>query len=184
MSKNILVLMTSPRKSGNTNALCDAFIEGAAGEGHHITKIRWSDAPVSPCTGCNYCASHGGECVQKDGMTKICAAFQEADVIVLASPLYYYSVSAQLKTIIDRLYAIGVINSFTYEPKESVFLMTCMESSEGIFDQALAYYNTLLKRAFPWKSRGTVMVKGLSGRIDSIHGHPALAEAKELGMRL
>lgn len=181
MSKNILILMCSPRKEGSTNALCAAFSEGASEKGHHITKIYVSDSRVNPCIHCDYCLSHGGACSQKDGMTEIYSAFEHADVIVLASPLYFYSINAQLKTIIDRLYALGNASGFKYSPKESVLIMTCCEKSSDIFDQPKAYYYTLLNKIFPWKHKGEILVSGLSGKIGCIEENPSLEEARELG---
>lgn len=184
MSKNILVLMASPRKYGNTSALCDAFIEGALENGNKVTKICASDAAINPCKHCQYCESHDGECIQKDGMQKVYPAFKDADVIVLASPLYFYTINGQLKTIIDRLYAEGSSKSFDYDEKESVFLMTCMERDEAVFDQAKMFYKTLLAKALPWKSRGEIYVSGLTEEKDSIKGHHALEKARELGRKI
>lgn len=184
MSKNILVLMTSPRKNGNTDRLADALIEGALEKGHIVHKLCASEQKINPCIHCQYCVSHEGVCVQKDSMQAVYEAFGKADVIVLASPLYFHSISAQLKTILDRLYAAGSCKSFQYEEKESVLLMTCMEQDNTIFKQAEAYYRTLLARAFPWKSRGEVCVSGLTADKNSIDGHPALKQAKEIGKSL
>jgi multimeric flavodoxin WrbA len=184
MPKNILILMCSPRNNGSTNALCNAFFEGASEKGHHITKICASDVKINPCIDCNYCLSHGGACVEKDGMTEIYSAFEHADVVVLASPLYFYSINAQLKTIIDRLYAPGNFSGFKFTPKESVLIMTCGEKTSDIFDQPKAYYNTLLKKMFPWEHKGEILVSGLSGKIGCIEGNPSLEEAKQLGLSL
>ncbi|MDO4554465.1 MAG: flavodoxin family protein [Lachnospiraceae bacterium] len=183
-SKNILVLMTSPRKDGNTDKLADAFIEGAIENGHIVNKFYASKQKINPCMNCQYCVSHEGMCVQKDSMQEIYDAFNKADVIVLASPLYFHSISAQLKTIIDRFYAVGSYKHFHYEKKESIFLMTCMERDDTIFDQAKSYYHTLLTRAFPWENRGEICVSGLAGERNSIDGHPALKQAKNIGKSL
>lgn len=184
MLKDILVLMTSPRKNGNTGRLTDAFIQGAIKKGHNIRIFYSSNQIVNPCIGCQYCVSHNGKCVQVDDMQEIYTAFEKADVVVLASPLYFHSISAQLKIIIDRLYAVGSYKSFEYDRKESVFLMTCMESDDSVFDQAKSYYHTLLTKAFPWDNRGEVYVNGLTEDRDSIEGHSALEIAYAIGESL
>lgn len=184
MAKNILVLIASPRSNGNTDKLAGAFIEGAESAGHNVFRFLPGHGGIKPCLGCNYCAANGGKCVQDDEMTEIYEAFDKADVVVLASPLYFHSVSAQLKIIIDRLYAAGSFNAFCYEKKESVFLMTCMESSNDIFDRAIGYYNILLEKAFPWVNCGEICVAGLESGKDSIEGHKALDRARQLGMSI
>lgn len=181
MSKDILVLMTSPRKNGNTSRLTDAYIQGAIKKGHNIRIFYASNQIINPCVSCQYCVSHNGKCVQEDDMQGIYAAFEQADVVVLASPLYFHSISAQLKTIIDRLYAAGSYKSFEYDKKESVFLMTCMESDDSVFEQAKAYYHTLLAKAFPWDNKGEIYVNGLTEKRDSIEGHSSLEAAYALG---
>jgi len=180
MSKNILILMSSPRKSGNTSTVCKAFAKGAKESGHVVVQFNAGDLKIHPCLGCDYCGSHQGKCCQPDDMRDIYEAFERCDVIVLASPLYFYSISAQLKTMIDRLYAPGLYSQFKYGQKESVLIMTCAESSDDIFDQPKQYYNTLLKRIFPWKHRGEILVKGLG----TIEGNPALDEAYTLGKNI
>ncbi len=84
MSKKVLILSGSPRKGGNSDILCDEFLRGAQ---------------VTPCSGCYYCSTHGGACVHKDDMADILQKMIDADVIVLASPVYFYSISAQLKAV-------------------------------------------------------------------------------------
>lgn len=183
MSKKILIFIGSPRKHGNTTALCNQFTKGAEEAGHEVTCFNAIDTKVGPCLACDYCGSHKGQCCQPDDMRLVYEAFQKCDVIALASPLYYYSISAQLKAFIDRLYAPGLYNHFKYEPKESVLIMTCGESSDDIFDQPKMYYNTLLKRIFPWNHRGEILASGMSDSID-IKNHPSFLEAYELGKNI
>ena len=92
--KNILVISASPRKGGNSDVLCDEFIKGAQQAGHKTEKIFLRNFKVNYCTGCGVCNSTH-KCVQKDKMVN-------ADVIVFATPVYFYTMDAQLKTLIDR----------------------------------------------------------------------------------
>ena len=105
MSKRVLILSGSPRKGGNSDILCDEFLRGAQDAGRKAEKIRVAEKKVAPCSGCYYCSTHGGACVHKDDMADILQKMIDADVIVLSSPVYFYSISAQLKAVIDRTVA-------------------------------------------------------------------------------
>ena len=106
MSKNILVLMGSPRKHGNTDQMTDEFIRGAQEAGHQVEKICLKDWKINGCLGCGACQRNGGACVQKDDMSDIYKKWLAADVVVLASPVYFYTWSAQIKAVLDRTFAI------------------------------------------------------------------------------
>ena len=103
--KNILILSSSPRKNGNSDILCEQFIKGAKESGHNTEKIYISDMKINYCTGCGVCNTTS-ECVQKDGMEKIYEKMLKADVIVFATPVYFYSMCGQMKVFIDRLVPI------------------------------------------------------------------------------
>lgn len=99
--KNILVISASPRKGGNSDVLCDEFIKGAQQAGHKTEKIFLRNFKVNYCKGCGVCNSTH-KCVQKDDMAEIMDKMVNADVIVFATPVYFYTMDAQLKTLIDR----------------------------------------------------------------------------------
>ena len=99
--KNIIVISASPRKGGNSDVLCDEFINGAQQAGHKAEKIFLRNFKVNYCTGCGVCNSTH-KCVQKDDMAEIMDKMVNADVIVFATPVYFYTMDAQLKTLIDR----------------------------------------------------------------------------------
>lgn len=105
MGKKVLILSGSPRKGGNSDLLCDEFLKGASEAGHEVEKIRVADKKIAPCLGCYYCKDHGGKCVYNDDMARILQKIIEADVLVFASPVYFYSICAQLKAVIDRTVA-------------------------------------------------------------------------------
>ena len=105
--KKIVILQGSPRKNGNTDLLCDEFIRGARENGHEVEKIYLKDKNIHPCVACDYCRSHEGNCVfkEKDDFEEMIQKVIAADVLVISSPVYFYSLTAQMKTAIDRFYA-------------------------------------------------------------------------------
>lgn len=107
MPKKIVILNGSPRKKGNTSALVKAFTQGAESAGHTVTEFFLDSMNIHSCKGCF--GGHSGRdcpCVQRDDMDKIYPAVREGDVIVLASPLYYWNMSGQIRTAVDRLFAL------------------------------------------------------------------------------
>ena len=105
MSKNIVILTGSPRKGGNSDLLCDQFMLGAKEAGHGVEKIYLSDKRINHCSACGACQGNGGRCVQQDDMAEVLDKMIRADVIVMATPVYFYTMNGQMKTLIDRTYA-------------------------------------------------------------------------------
>ncbi len=103
MSKNILIISASPRRNGNSDLLCDAFMRGAEEAGHSVEKIRLAEKNINYCTGCCTCIGGRGTCAQQDDMAEISEQMLNADVLVLASPVYFRSFNGQMKTFIDRV---------------------------------------------------------------------------------
>lgn len=101
MSKNVLILSASPRKAGNSDLLCDAFAQGAKEAGHTVEKIYVQDQKIGGCMACYGCRGKG-VCVQEDDMAPILDKLVAADIIVLATPVYFYAMDGQLKILIDR----------------------------------------------------------------------------------
>ena len=126
--KKVLILSGSPRKGGNSDILCDEFLKGALDAGNQVEKIFVAEKKIAPCLGCYYCEKHGGRCALNDGMGDILQKIIDCDVLVLSSPVYFYSISAQLKAVIDRtvarwteienkdLYYIHLNNFFVHGP--------------------------------------------------------------------
>ena len=103
---NILVLNGSPRPKGNTRQMVDAFTEGATSAGHQVNVVNVCQKNIKGCIACEYCHTKGhGTCVQKDDMQEVYSFLKEADMLVLASPIYYHGISGQLKCAIDRFYS-------------------------------------------------------------------------------
>lgn len=101
MGKQVLILAGSPRRGGNSDLLCDAFAQGSREAGHTVEKIYVQAQKIGGCMACYACRGTG-TCVQKDDMAPLLAKLAAADVIVLATPVYFYSMDGQMKTLIDR----------------------------------------------------------------------------------
>lgn len=107
MQMKIIVLNGSPRPSGNTAAMVDAFVSGAKESGHEITVVPVCQRKIAGCLACEYCHTKGDRaCIQKDDMQEIYPILDKADMIVLASPVYYHSFTGQLQCAINRIYAL------------------------------------------------------------------------------
>ena len=179
MGKKIVILNGSPRKAGNTAALIHSFTQGAESAGHTVQEFFLDGMNIHGCKGCfGGHSSRECPCVQKDDMDKIYPAVKEGDVIVLATPLYYWNMSGQIRTAIDRLFALeeGDENLLRGHGRASALLM----AAEGNgFDDVLRYYDNLLEH-LRWKNLGHVLAGG-NGDIGDIQGKPELQQAYDLG---
>lgn len=173
----ILVITGSPRRGANTETMAAAFAEGARVAGHTVTTVKLSETKVAPCLACEYCFAHGGVCVQRDGMAGILAAVDKADMVVFASPIYYFGLSAQMSAAIDRLYARARIG---YHPAKCALLLD--SASEGVYTSAIAQYRDTAAY-LKWQDMGVVTISGAAGR-DSLAASPELERARALGRSL
>lgn len=107
----IVVLSGSPRKGANTDTMVEAFAETAREAGHTVEVVRVASKKIAGCLGCQYCFAHEGTCVQKDDMADVIESLKGADMVVFASPIYWFDITAQEKAAIDRLYAFGATGS-------------------------------------------------------------------------
>ena len=134
----ITILNGSPRK-GNTTAMCAAFAEGAQAAGHEVQTIQVGKLKINGCLGCEYCHGKGaGQCIQKDDMATVMPAYLDSDMIVYASPIYYFDVTAQLSAAIQRVYAIGKPAKAT---KAALLLSS---ASPNPYEGAIATYKTMV----------------------------------------
>lgn len=136
MSKKVLILSGSPRKGGNSDLLCEEFKKGAEKSGNDVEIIRVSTKKIACCSGCYYCKDNDGKCVHNDDMAIILQKMIDADVIVLASPVYFYSVDAQLKAVIDRT----VARWLEVKDKEFYYIVTMADESLSSADTTLACF--------------------------------------------
>lgn len=179
MTKKVLILSGSPRKGGNSDSLCDQFMKGAEEAGHEVEKIRVQDKKTAPCIACYYCKSHNGECAIKDDMAEILRKMLAADVLVLSSPVYFYSVSAQLKTVIDRT----VARWLEFKDKEFYYIMTAAEDTDTVMDGTLACMRGLAECLEGSVEKGIIYGKGVYEKGE-IANHPAMRQAYEMGKNL
>src|SRR5512133_3134280 len=133
MAKKIVALSGSPRKGGNSELLCDQFMHGATESGHQMEKISVCDKTINYCTACDACQGNGGRCVQQDDMAEILDKMISADVLVMATPVYFYTMNAQMKTLIDRTYARYTAVS----DKEMYFIMTAAVGDKELLERTL-----------------------------------------------
>lgn len=175
MSKKVLVLSASPRKSGNSDLLCDHFMLGAKEAGNQTEKIFLRDKKIGYCTGCGSCyISH--KCVQKDDMAEILEKMIAADVIVMATPVYFYTMNAQMKTLIDR--TVPRYEEIT--GKEFYFIVTAADSSKQAMERTLEGFRGFTSCLSSAKEKGIIYGTGAWNKGD-IKGQPAIKQAYEMG---
>lgn len=138
----IVVLQGSPNKKGSTFILADCFRQGAEDAGHTVEMIDVAHAKIHPCTGCIHCG-YEGPCVQKDDVEFIRKKILDGDMPVFATPLYYYGMSAQLKTLIDRFCAFN--SSMQRKHMKSALLTVAWNSDSWTFEALEAHYKTLVR---------------------------------------
>ncbi len=176
---NILVLSGSPRKGGNTDLLVDAFVKGASPK-HHVEVVSVHDYKINPCMGCNACFRREDHaCCQKDDMQIVYEKMAKAEMLVIASPVYFYGLSAQLKTVIDRFH--NPIRD-TFHIHKMALLLVGAASLPELFDSILVQYELCLK-FFKMEDVGRVLVRGAKDKGDVKNGD-SLQKAFELGQSI
>ena len=157
MNKKIIILNGAARKNGNTAKLVEAFADGARSAGHAVTAFYLDSMNIHSCKGCLRAGKDPkSPCSQKDDMDQIYEKFQEADVVVFASPVYFWTITGPLKTAADRLYAELECLGYGGVPRQSVLLMT---ADGGDYSQAVTWYRTY-ERNLGWRNLGEVLGKG------------------------
>lgn len=164
--RNVLVIVGSGIKNGNTDKLADSFIDGLVLSGHQVNKVFLGDKQISGCRGCGACQVNGHQCVIKDAMQDIYPLLETCDTVVLASPLYFWSISAMTKAFIDRLYGISTEDQFPQ--KDCALLMTAGDDQFWTFEQPLSYYRFVTK-AIGWNDIGTYFAGGCHGESGKRH---------------
>ena len=161
--KNILILNGSPRKNGKTASLINAFIQGAESAGNEVREAYIEGMNINGCLACEAC-QRGNGCVQQDDMNQIYEEFEWADVVVFASPMYWGTITGQLKIVVDRLYAqmskVGMENYV----KETAFIMT---ARGDFYEQSLAFYS-IFTNMLKWKDLGMVLGAGKEEEAENI----------------
>ena len=176
MSKKVLILSGSPRKDGNTDTLCNQFLKGATEAGHNVEKIFIAEKSIHLCNACYYCQRSDGICVFKDDMVEILDKMIEADVIVMASPVYFYSINAQMKALIDRC----VAKWLKIKGKEFYYIMSAAENSLSVIDCTLECFRGFAACLDDSKEMGVICAKG-AYEPDAVINTPYMKQAYEMG---
>ena len=178
--KKVLLISSSPRRNGNSDLLCDQFMKGAIEAGHRAEKIFLADKTIHYCTGCGACANATRPCVQKDDVAEILEKMVGADVIVLATPVYFYTMCAQLKTLIDR----SCPRYTAISNKEFYFILTAADTSRAAMNRTLeslrGFTEDCLENS---REKGIVFGLGVMDRGE-VKETPAYREAFEMGKRI
>ena len=156
----IVILEGSPNQNGSSHMLAEEFAKGAGEAGHEVVSISAAHSRIGPCRGCISCG-YDGPCVQKDDMEHIGLKILEADMLVFVTPLYYYGISAQLKTLIDRFCAIN--GSIQKKKMKSALISAAWNSADWTFDAITAHYYTLVKY-LNLQDQGMILGKGCGSR--------------------
>ncbi len=179
MSKNIVVITGSPRKNGNSFVMTDAFIKAAQAKGHTVTRFDAALHKVGGCHACETCFKTGKACSFDDDFNTVAPAIEKADTVVFTTPVYWYSIPAQIKGVIDRIYSFCVAGK-DIAGKECALIACCEEDDVSVMDGVripIERSAALLK----WKMVGEVLVPGVLNpgdieKTDGIKKAVALAE--------
>lgn len=175
MSKNILLISASPRANGNSDILCDEFARGARDAGHTAEKIRLTEKDINYCTGCCTCVNKQGACVQQDDMTEVMEKMLAADVLVLATPVYFHSMNGQMKTFIDRVCPI-----YSMIRTKDVYYIVSAAGGQSVIDSTVKSLQTFTECFPTMQEKGTIAVTGIWDE-GGVNGTPTLQQAYDMG---
>lgn len=176
--QRIVVITGSPHRAGTSALLADKFIEGVQQNGHHAFRFNAAFEDIHPCRACNAC-NRNDACIQNDAIEqKLMPELLKADIIVLITPLYYYGMSTQLKTVLDRFYS----HVRSFDGKKSLLLTTAYNSAGWTFEALVEHYQTLVKY-MKWQDLGMVLGYGCGSRY-SIERSDFPAQALKLGQSI
>lgn len=178
MKKTVLILSGSPRKGGNSDLLCDEFARGAQQAGHAVEKLRVAELRIGYCRGC-YACKKTGKCAIDDDMAQVLQKMIDADVLVLASPVYFYSIDAQLKALIDRTVARWT----EVHDKEFYYIVTAADEAPASAETTLACFRGYADCVEGAREMGVICGMGAYEKGE-IRQKPALREAYEMGLRV
>jgi len=174
--KKVIVISTSLRAGSNSDMLADKFIEGALKSGNEVEKISLINKDIRFCRGCLAC-QRLGKCVINDDVNAIMQKVLNADVIVWATPIYYYEMSGQMKTLLDRC---NPLFSSDYAFRDVFLLATAAEEGDVVFEKAVTGLSGWIDCFEKASFAGSAFAGGVTGPGE-IEGHPALQQAYALG---
>ncbi|NVO10368.1 MAG: flavodoxin family protein [Bacteroidales bacterium] len=178
MSKKVLAISSSPRKGGNSDLLCDQFLMGAKESEHQIEKITLKDKKINYCTGCGTCFN-GKSCPQKDDMAEVLEKMIAADVIIMATPVYFYTMCGQMKTLIDRTCA----RYAEISNKDFYFILTAADNSIPAMKRTIEEFRGFTSCLNNSNEKGIIYGIG-AWNIGDIKKSDAMKEAIELGKNI
>ena len=179
MSKKVLMISSSPRKDGNSEMLVASFAKGAKEAGHSVETVYLRENKFGFCKGCLACLKVG-HCIIDDDAVEVAAKMHDAEVIVFATPVYYYSVSGQLKTMLDRANSLyGSDYAFT----KVYLLATAAEEEPYAAEGAVKAVQGWVDCFDRCELADTVFAGGVNG-VGDIAGHPALDKAYQTGREI
>ena len=176
MSKKVVVVSTSLRTNSNSELLAKSFVEGAKEAGNEVEYISLKNKDIRFCIGCLACQTIE-HCVIKDDVADIMNSVLEADVVVWATPIYYYEMSGQMKTLIDRL---NPMYSKDYKFRDIYLLATAAEEGDEVFEKVITGLNGWIDCFEKTTIKGTILAGGVSDS-GAISGNDKLKEAYDLG---
>ena len=176
MSKKVLIISTSPRKNGNSEALADAFLNGAVDSGNTAEKISLYDKTIGFCKGCLACQKTG-RCVIHDDADTIAQKMLTADVLVFATPIYYYEMSGQMKTMLDRANPLFPAD---YAFRDVYFLSTAADDEDGVDSRAISSLEGWIECFPKCELKGALLAGGVTD-VGDIEGSDILKEAYKMG---
>ncbi len=180
--KRILVIQGGGRPNGNTAQLVSSFVRGAEEAGHHVEVISLLKNKVNGCLGCNACR-YGKPCIQKDSFNNIVPKIKDSDMIVFASPLYFWTISSMIKAFIERFYCIAeeepnppLGRYEKYPEKDCALLMTAADNFFWTFEQAVSYYQFAIVNYIGFRNKGML----LAGGCGDTNGKPQIDQTEHL----
>ena len=177
--KQVLIISASPRRHGNSDTLCDRFAAGARESGHRVEKVFLAEKTIGYCRGCGAChTTH--RCVQRDDMADILDKMVQADVIVLATPVYFYTMDGQMKTFIDR-----TVPRYTeITDKDFYFIMTAADTEKASLTRTLEAFRGFTEDCLDGAREAGILYGVGAWQVGEIENTPAYAEAYEMGKRI
>lgn len=177
--KNILIISSSYRKGGNSDLLCDRFAEGAKESGNRVEKVFLAQKNIGYCRGCGVC-NNTHKCVQKDDMAELLDKMVEADIIVLATPVYFYSVCGQMKTFIDR-----TVPRYTeIANKDFYFILTAADTEKESLTRTMETFRGFTEDCLDGTKEVGIIYGVGAWNIGEIKDTPAYSEAYEMGKQV
>ncbi len=176
MSKQVLIVSTSPRKGGNSDTLAEEFARDARETGNQVEKIALYDKTIGFCRGCLACQKTG-RCVIHDDADTLTQKMRTADVVVFATPIYYYEMCGQMKTVLDRANPLFAVD---HTFRDIYLLATAADTDETAMDGAVTGLKGWISCFREARLAGTVFGGGV-GPVGAIQGHKALTDAYEMG---